>query len=221
MSTNNNKISDLIIASYAAEKENKPSIAIKNWNILLQEKIDNNLRSNTYLNLAKLQQQQGNNDISLEMIEKAIESNPNSGEAYFVLGHFKFEKQDWDGAKDNFKNALKFNQKDVGLYNNLANCYDRLGKFDKAITNYNKALKINNTYIASFYNRGNIYCKIKEYKKAIQDLSSAIKLDENFYQAYYNRGAIYKLINKNHLAEKDLKKAKELAQQDLNNKNNL
>jgi tetratricopeptide (TPR) repeat protein len=215
-------ISDIIVACYQAEKIGNTSLAIQGWNKLLTEyadEIDNELKATTYLNLAKLYNSQGNNDLSLEAIEQAITANPNSGEAYFTLGYFQFEKQNFQSAVKNFINALKFNTKDAGIYNNLANCYDRLGEFDKAIENYTKAITLDKSYIPSFYNRGNVFCKMKEYKNAIKDLSNAIDLDEHFYQAYYNRGKIYELLDKRHLAEKDLKKAKLLGQQDLKNKN--
>ena len=212
---NENKISDLIIKSYNAEKYNNLSVAIKNWNALLKEDIDKNLQATTHLNLAKLHNKQGNNDLSVEEIERAITANPDSYEAYFVLGFMQFEKQNFPQAIVNFEKSLKFNENDAGIYNNLANCFDRVEKFESAIFNYSKAVKLNPKYIASFYNRGNVYCKVKDYKNAIKDLTSAINLDENFYQAYYNRGQIYKLINENHLAKNDLKIAKQLAKADI------
>jgi hypothetical protein len=40
-----------------------------------------------------------------------------------------------------------------------------------------------------------------------------------FYQAYYNRGNIYELLGKKDLAQQDKNTAKQLAQQDLRQKN--
>jgi tetratricopeptide (TPR) repeat protein len=213
------KISDLIVASYEAEKMGKTSLAITGWNKLLQEDIDNELQATTYLNLAKLHQAEGNNDLALENINLAIKANPQNAEGYFVLGYFEFENQHFQQALEYFNQAYNLNNQDIGLVNNIANCYDRLADFENAVLFYTKALELDKNYIASYYNRGNVLTKLKQYDDALADLNSAIKLDADFYQAYYNRGNIYELLGKKDLAQADKTIAQELAKQDLKDKN--
>ena len=110
---NEKELSELMVAAYTHQKNAQYSLAIQAWNALArQNDADNDLKANAHLNLGYLHQQQGNDDLAIESMAQAIESNPNSAQAYFCLAYLAQEKEEFTQAIDYFKSALALDNND-------------------------------------------------------------------------------------------------------------
>ena len=151
----------------------------------------------------------------------------NQGNAYYKLG-------DYEGAIDNFNQALRLNPKDAKAYVNRGNARYEIaqhsGDPDKqyrgAIEDFNNALRLNPNAASAYVSRGEVRYVIaqyskdpnKDYKAAIDDFNQALRRDPGDARAYVKRGIVrYKLAqysgtsNKNYWeAVEDLQKAAKL-----------
>ncbi len=132
--TSSEELGELMVTAYNYQKQGQYSSAIQSWNVLVNSKsADNGLKANAHINLGHLHQQQGNFDLAHESMASAIKANPNSADAYYCLAYMEQQKENFNKAIEYFECALKLNKKDTGIFNNLANCYDRLNKTKEAI----------------------------------------------------------------------------------------
>jgi DNA-binding helix-hairpin-helix protein with protein kinase domain len=141
----------------------------------------------------------------------------NQGNTYSKLG-------DYEGAIDNFNQALRLNPKNAKAYVNRGNARYEIaqhsGDPDKqyrgAIEDFNKALRLNPDQTEAYVSRGHVryiiaqYSKDpnKDYKAAISDFNQALRRDPNNAKAYVKRGIVrYKLAQYSGDPNKDYKAA--------------
>lgn len=108
----------------------------------------------------------------------------------------------------------------ANLYNNRANAYKNIKKYDEALKDYSKAIELNKDYPSPYANRANLYLELLKIDEAIQDYDAAIKLKPDYAVAYSARG-IAKALKKDFSGAKaDVKKAQELGLDERIIKNN-
>ena len=116
---------------------------------------------------------------------------------------------------------------EIELGNLMVEAYtaQKASDLSKAIQLWNKVLKhsacTKELEANCHLSLGNLHQAQGKDDLAYKDLTKAIQLDENFYQAYYNRGTLLKRMGKTTKADKDLAKAKDLAQNELEQKQNV
>jgi len=110
---------------------------------------------------------------------------------YASIGIECLEKEDYDGAIENFTKAMKLNPKYSEAYNNRGIAYTAKGNHEKAFEDYNTAIELDPEFFYAFINRGKLYSDKNEYEWAIEDYSRAIELNPNNPVAYYNRANAY------------------------------
>jgi tetratricopeptide (TPR) repeat protein len=71
-------------------------------------------------------------------------------------------------AKDAFEIALTVAPNHIHVLNNLASCYEKLGKHELAITFYEKALRISNKFDESILNLAAVYYNMGNYEQAFE-----------------------------------------------------
>lgn len=100
-----------------------------------------------------------------------------------------YEKQDFNGAVENFLKEQSKKPKDPVVNYNLASAYYKSGDFDKALETYETAL--NNTEDINFksavlYNMGNCAYRKGDSDLALQYYKSSLKLNSKDMQAKHN-----------------------------------
>jgi tetratricopeptide (TPR) repeat protein len=116
---------------------------------------------------------------------------------------FMLHKQ-YAEAADLFRQMLKDNPKDAGLWNRLGIAYQDLAQPDnnymsEALRCYEKASKADKTNSAAWNNIGAVYYAQKKYSKAIRDYRKAIDLDNSNAAYFCNLGMAY--LNTKHFDE--------------------
>ncbi len=127
----------------------------------------------------------------MDSLEKNIINSSDSikAEKLSDFGRKKYGEEKYASALMYFKKALSYNiiegyeERQMGNYTNIGNCYLFLSAYDEAINYYFKALKINEKrghkedIAKSLNNIGNIYIQTGDYKTALDDyLLKSLKL---------------------------------------------
>jgi len=133
-----------------------------------------------------------------------------NAEYYYNQGEKKVEKEDYNGALEDFTRVIENDKADV---NSRANSYRLRGdtKFkmkdwEGAIADYDEILKLAPKYAHSRSRRGLCKYELKNYKGALEDFSRAIEIEPTWY-SYCNRGETKKELGDYKGAIDDYKKA--------------
>lgn len=156
----------------------------------------------------KLRNQEGNYEIAIELLTKAIAENPNDAEAYFQLGISYSELDSVSLAYQNFSKSLELDPKrerDVknNIQHNFAkhyklgqSAYNR-GEYLAAAEEFALATKADPTQAVGFYNLGVSYSNLARedstyYDKTIESMDHVLELsnpsDANYVKALQAAG---------------------------------
>ncbi len=106
-------------------------------------------------------------------------------------GTAKKTKRDFEGAKKDYEDVLKFNPKDIATLNNIAPIYRELHMREKGIQSLKKILSIDSTFIGTYVNLGFSYSEMDSLDLALKYFNYALKLNPKEALVYNNRGHIY------------------------------
>jgi Tfp pilus assembly protein PilF len=156
----------------------------------------------------------GDVDAGKALIEKALEIDPASSQAWNIKGVIEKYLKNTDAAFQAFRRAIRLNPKDAAAIGNLAGLYRAEGQFEeytklKAVEN---RLRKNDPYYFAFLSvealEGN------EAKTALKLINKAIKLQPKDPDFFIILCSAFELQNKIPEALKALEQAKELSLQD-------
>ncbi|BAZ38984.1 serine/threonine protein kinase [Calothrix sp. NIES-4101] len=131
---------------------------------------------------------------------------------YVNRGLIKHNKKDYQGAIDDYNQALILNPNySLALYNRGV-ALDDTGDKQGAITDYTKAIQTNRNWGSrnradAYYNRGIIYKQLGNKQLALSDFNQAITVNPKFTNAYIIRGNTHKELGDKHAALKDYNQA--------------
>lgn len=123
-----------------------------------------------------------NDELSIIKNDKAL--------SYFIEGKTLELKNDYIGAIENFRTALKYD-KSPGIYYALSKIYFKLSKFDEALSEINNSLKINPENQNYLEVLADIYIGKKEFSKAISAYEKIILLDSSYTFGLYSLARLY------------------------------
>ena len=121
---------------------------------------------------------------------KSKVSNNEKALYYFIEGKTLELQNNFIGAMENFRYALKFD-KAPGIYHALSQVYLKLGKIDEAQVEVNKALNLdpnNQNYLETL---AGIQIYNKDFKDAINTYEEIIRLDSNYTYGLYSLARLY------------------------------
>jgi tetratricopeptide (TPR) repeat protein len=114
---------------------------------------------------------------------------------YILLGDECINNQDYQGAINNYSQALKLNPKNAQIYFKRAEIHHHLGNFQNAINDYSRAIYINPKDAYSYNNRGIIYEKFGYIHHAINDYEAALRINPKEAVVYLNLAITYYNLN--------------------------
>lgn len=119
-------------------------------------------------------------------------AQPNSDQAWYVLGLTHNRTKQHIQAISAYQQALRFNPENNAAWYNLGIAYNDSKQHAQAISAYQQALRINPEFAAAWYNLGNTYIDSKQHPQAINAYQQALRIDPEHANAWYNLGKIYK-----------------------------
>ncbi len=121
------------------------------------------------------------------LFNRTVPKNPNYADVYNNQGFAKYQLKDYQGAIDDYTEAIRIDPNNAYAYNNRGNAKSELKDYQGAIADYNQAINLNRNYAYAYNNRGNVKRKLKDYQGAIADYTQAIRIDPNNADTYQNR----------------------------------
>jgi tetratricopeptide (TPR) repeat protein len=111
------------------------------------------------------------------------------GKEYLFIDNF-------ENAKEKFKEYIKNHQLDYAVLNNLLYCFDALGNTDNTINYLNDFLEENPYCEVAWHQLGKQYLKKELFKEALTAFDFAIISDDSFVGAYLEMGKVLEKLNK-------------------------
>jgi tetratricopeptide (TPR) repeat protein len=108
---------------------------------------------------------------------KAIEINPEYGNAYNNRGNIKAEQADHKGAIKDYNRAIELNSQFVEAYCNRGIAKENLGDHSEALEDFDRAIELNAEYIDGYLRRGILRQDLGDYAGAIRDFDRVIEIE--------------------------------------------
>ena len=124
----------------------------------LQKLIDINYQEpQIYSDIAKMFQEEGNMDKSLEYIQLGREMFEFNVDLIIAELNYYLANDDFSKAEELLNLAIEEDPNNHQLFFVLGNSYDNLNQFDKAVSAYEEAILIKPDFFDALYNLGTIY----------------------------------------------------------------
>ena len=173
----------------------------------------------------------GQYEKGIEILNQAIEKDPEYLGAYINRGAYKSSLEDYESAISDYQKVLKLDPKNTLATYNIGNSYRQSGNLKKAKEFYDLAFKtkggelitidyVPNSFIDKslfdvpsteiYYNRGLVHYDLLDYEKAYSDFNNSLKNDNEPADNYYMIGSCLLMTGNTELACEQYKKAMEL-----------
>jgi type IV pilus assembly protein PilF len=131
--------------------------------------------------------------VALEEARRALQIDPNSSDAYGLLGLIYMELDDRRQADDNFQRALQLNANSPDLNNNYGWFLCQTGREREAVSYFQRALRdpLYATPARANLNAGICMMRVKDYTAAEPFLRRAFELDASNATAKYELARLY------------------------------
>lgn len=137
-----------------------------------------------YLRQASIYLTQVKYNEAIERLEKLIQINPKSAQAYALLGISYSDTKDYDNALKNLNIAISLNATHEGYYY-LGYTYHQSDNLAESEKNYQKALELNDKYIPAIEELAGVFNELKKYVESINLLENKIEKEINSPRIYY------------------------------------
>lgn len=125
-------------------------------------------------------------------IMKALEIDNTLAQAHNALAELKYQYEyDWNGAEQEFKNALELNPNVAWIRQAYGWFLMSLARFDEAAAEMEKARELDPSSLTINVGRGRLYYYSRQYDQALQHFQSIIAVEPNDTSLYYSLYTIY------------------------------
>lgn len=127
-----------------------------------------------------------------ELLNSALEADPNSAQAYYLLAFTFDEQQDFHQVEEHLKKAISLDPKFYLALNNLGDLYFGRGDFKAAIEQYQAFCDVKGDDPSVLNNMGLAYMNLEKYGEAIPRLQKALASDPLDIGMRHNLSAVYR-----------------------------
>ncbi|WP_029904175.1 tetratricopeptide repeat protein [Prevotella sp. 10(H)] len=129
----------------------------------------------TYMHLATIYYQLGDEMETLNVCTKIIELDPKDGMAYYNRGSIYSNMGMYEKALHDLNQTIELLPDYASAYNNRGLAHEKMEHYSEAIADFDEAIKLENSPIA-YYNRGNTRYEMENYKEALADYQQALNM---------------------------------------------
>jgi tetratricopeptide (TPR) repeat protein/peroxiredoxin len=167
--------------------------------------------SHNHFTYALIFLERGYFDQALSFCRLALEKDPESAEAHYLMGMTYLKKEMPNNARENFEQALKYPPAypDTwpNAWNNLGMLAAQAGQNDEAIKDLKEAIRQNPNNVIALDNLGSVYRRQGRWAEAQTALESALRADPEDADANYGLGMVFAQQNDSKQAYKYLTRA--------------
>ncbi len=156
-----------------------------------------------YLNLGITETNNGNFDVALEALDKAIELESGSAVAYFSKAIALHNKKELESAYENYSKAIELNSKMIDAYYNRAQTVllkeqQTSEELKSALKDLERAVELDDKFLDAHYYSAVIKKKLADYEGAIASLDKVLSIDPlAVYSRALKKLILQKYLNKN------------------------
>jgi len=156
----------------------------------LQDSSADNTRPEDLLSLGGAKAERGDYQSAIRDYQRALQSCPDSPDAYYQIGAAQYNAGNKQAAIENFNQVIRINPENADAY--VFRGFVRYQQGDKqgALADYNEAMRLNPNYADAYSNRGSVRYEQGDKQGALADYNEAIRLNPNYAIAYSNRGSV-------------------------------
>lgn len=129
----------------------------------------------TYLHLATVYYQEGDEIQTLNASSKIIELDPNDGMAYYNRGSIYSNMGLYEKALHDLNRTVELMPDYASAYNNRGLVHEKMEHYEEALSDFDKAIELESSPFA-YYNRGNTHYEQSEYELALKDYESTLNV---------------------------------------------
>lgn len=146
-----------------------------------------------YVGRARLRLEQKDTVGALADVEKALDLNKRSVNAYLIRADVAINShRDYAAALDDMNEAIRLQPKFPGFYINRAFLRHNLDDYYGALSDYEYAIQLDPEDYTGYFNRALLLCEVRDFDKALADLNKVLALRGTDYRALYNRALVLK-----------------------------
>jgi predicted O-linked N-acetylglucosamine transferase (SPINDLY family) len=146
--------------------------------------------------LGLIAHQLGKNEVSVNLITKAITIKPDFDEACFTLGLVLQGLGELDKAVASYNKAIIIKPNYFKAHSNLGAALNDQGKLDEAVVSYNKAITIKPDYADAHLNLGITLQGLGRLEEAMASCNKALTINPDFAEAHNNLGNALKELGR-------------------------
>lgn len=121
----------------------------------------------------------GRKDLAEKHLSKALEIEPNNNEVRTLLARILLGRNDFDGAIEIAKEAIKLDKKNPKNHLRLAQIYRKQWRFKEASSELDTAIKLAPEEAIYYRNRAGVRLSQSDFKAAISDQTKAVALSSS------------------------------------------
>jgi tetratricopeptide (TPR) repeat protein len=134
--------------------------------------------------------QRGQYSAAVELLERAVEQDPNNSQKLTHLGAAQQSLGRSQEAATSFSRAIAANPRYTDAHNNLGVALNALGRGDEAELSYRQALSIKPDYADAHNNLGILLREQRRLDEAEHCYREALRINPNYHEAHVNLGRL-------------------------------
>lgn len=162
---------------------------VDNWQQHLQQNVSHELKKiiDKLLQVEYQQRYQSVEEVLKDLNQPSQPKAEERAEYYYNEGIEKYNANDFQGAIEDFSQAIFLNPKYSCAYNDRGDARYELGDYQAALEDYTKSIEINPNDELIYYNRGLANYDLGNKQAAIEDYTRAIQINPKYESAYFKR----------------------------------
>jgi len=146
--------------------------------------------------LGILRAQQGNPDVAVELISRAIEHDPQSADARSNLGNVFLQLGRYSDAIASYEKALEINPALPGALYSRGFALQELNRNGEAVASYDRAVALQPDHAPTLFNRGNALQELGRHEEAIASYDKALAIIPGDAGILNNRGTALLMLGR-------------------------
>ncbi len=146
---------------------------------------------NAWNNLGILAAREGNPDLAIQYLQRALQIDPEHSIALQNLGNAYRQKKDWPQAKRVLERAVALNPDDPEANYSLAMVFAQQNDTERAYYYLQKALASRPAYPEALNNLGILYLRTRRPEEAKRSFEESIRVAPAYDQAYLNLARVF------------------------------
>ena len=137
---------------------------------------------------------------TLADLNREIEANPESADAFFERGNFHARRDERDNAIEDYSTAIKLDPKHADAYVRRSNMYVMTTKYEKALSDANHAIALIPRWYRGFEQKARVEQAMEAYQQAIADGTRALQIWKDSEPALEEMGHAYSALGQHQKA---------------------